>query len=69
MYADDLLVLNPITSQDSKRLLQQDSDMIAQTFSDLFLMLNPLKSEVIVFSVTPKAPTIHLTISNSVTYS
>ncbi len=46
-YADDLLLIKPIVSDDDCTQLQQDLDTILEAYSRLFLSINPSKSSLL----------------------
>ncbi len=56
MYADDLLLLKPIPSAAVEAELQTDLDLIQAAYTDLFLSINPLKSQMLIFSLSPSDP-------------
>ncbi len=58
MYADDLLLLKPITSAFAEQELQQDLDRLQIAYSDLFLRINPSKSKLLVFSLANIPPAL-----------
>ncbi len=56
MFADDLLLLNPLPTSDSEQQLQHDLDLIFQSYQNLFLKINPIKSKWFLFSLASAAP-------------
>ncbi len=56
MFVDDLILLKPIPTKDSELQLQKDLDAIQTAYSTLFLTVNPLKSQLFLFSLSPEQP-------------
>ncbi len=55
LYADDCLVIRPIQSPADEDILVKDLDAIAKSYEDLFLTVNPAKSNALLCSVCPAA--------------
>ncbi len=56
MYVDDLILLKPIPTREAEMEFQHDLDTVLATYSDLFLSVNPKKSQLFLFSISSHLP-------------
>ncbi len=54
MYADDLVVLKPIPTVQAEKQFQEDLNIIHSAYKNLFLEINPAKSQQFTFSLAPR---------------
>ena len=55
VYADDILLLHPVTCLDDFQSTQHDLDCIVSSISSIHLAVNPAKSKYMFFSSCPKS--------------